>query len=331
LKFAISATGVKSVEDTVYVTINDPGACRVSVFKGDGVEGVVSLGGHPCTLVWGSREGLLVSCGEALYLVRGKEAKPVLRARPGNWFWHAVKGDGRLFVHKYGESLTGIYVTEDLESFKKVSTNVDVDPRSRHFHYLAFDDSKELLIATLGDGNIVRVAVSQDYGYTWKPLYKGPWQFVPILINGDKWIFGFDSGIARGGIGVYSTKRDEWNFTFLKPVNYYNAQFTSLIKFDDYYIGCLDSPTAVAVSKDLKYWYPLHIDSSITEYNHFVNVEIWKEKIVAVTGRELLIFDINDLKQALRSKPILTPYKAFLDKVKGLSFTIKRIQWMLET
>jgi len=330
LKFAISATGVKCVEGTVYVTINDPGACRVSVFEGDGVEDVVPLGGHPCTLVWGSREGLLVSCGEALYLVRGNEAKPVLRARPGNWFWHAIKGDGRIFVHEYGESPTAIYVTEDLESFKKVSTNIDVDPRSRHFHYLAFDDSRGLLVATLGDGNIIRVAISRDYGCVWEPLYKGPWQFVPVLVNGDKWIFGFDSNIAKGGVGVYDTKRGELNFALLRPSSHEKAKFASLKRFGDCYIGCLGYPTAIVASRDLRHWHLLYVDNSITGYNHFVDVEPRNGKIMAVTGRELLIIEPNDIEKTFEEKPFLTPYEACLDRLKGLAFTIKRIRWMLK-
>jgi hypothetical protein len=325
------ATGVKSVEGTVYVTIKDPGGCRVSVFEGNGVEGVVSLGGHPCTLVWGSREGLLVSCGEALYLVSGNEAKPVLRAKAGNWFWHAVEGDGRVFVHEYGESPTAIYVTEDLESFKKVSTNVDVDPRSKHFHHLAFDDSRGLLVATLGDGNTIRVAISRDYGCVWEPLYKGPWQFVPVLVNGDKWIFGFDSGIAKGGVGVYDTKRGELSFAFLRPSSHKNAQFASLKRFGDCYIGCLGYPTAIVISRDLRHWHLLYLDDSTTKYNRFVDVELWRGKIVAVTGKELLVFELDDIEKVFEERPFLTPYGACLDRLKGLAFTIKRIRWILKT
>ena len=60
------------------MTVTDAGTCRVSVFKNGYVEDVISLRGSPCALVWGSREGLLVSCGEVLYLVSDGEARPVL-------------------------------------------------------------------------------------------------------------------------------------------------------------------------------------------------------------------------------------------------------------
>jgi hypothetical protein len=331
LKFTIPATGIKSVRGIVYTTINDSSICKVSVFKGGGMEDVVSLHGRPCMLLWASREDLLVSCGEVLYLVSGNEAKPVLRAKAGNWFWHAVEGDGKVFVHEYGESPTGIYVTEDLKSFRKASTNLDIDPWSRHFHYLAFDDSRGLLVATLGDSNIVRAAVSQDHGHTYRPLYKGPWQFVPVLIDGDKWIFGFDSGIARGGVGVYDTKRGELSFTFLRPSSHKNAQFASLKRFGDCYIGCLGYPTAIVASRDLRHWHLLYVDNSITGYNHFVDVEPWNGKIVAVTGRELLIIESNNIEKTFEEKPFLTPYEVCLDRLKGLAFTIKRIRWMLKT
>ena len=43
-----------------------------------------------------------------------------------------------------------------------------------------------------------------------------------------------------------------------------------------------------------------YIVRTIIGYNYFVNVEIWREKIVAVTGKELLFFDINDIEQATR-------------------------------
>jgi DUF4097 and DUF4098 domain-containing protein YvlB len=50
LRYSVSATGVKSVNGSIYVTINDE-VCKVSVFKGDIMEDVVSLHGRPCTLL----------------------------------------------------------------------------------------------------------------------------------------------------------------------------------------------------------------------------------------------------------------------------------------
>ncbi len=50
-------------------------------------------------------------------------------------------------------------------------------------------------------------------------LYKGPWQFVPIVVLKHMVVFGFDSGIARGGIGVFCPEHGRWSFIFLKWVN----------------------------------------------------------------------------------------------------------------
>jgi hypothetical protein len=323
LRLPVAATGVKVVEGTAYVTIDGAGSCRVSVFKGGCVEDVISLRGSPCALVWGSREGLLVSCGEVLYLVSGNEAKPVLRARSGNWFRHACEGDGRVFVQEYGEPPTGIYVTEDLKTFARVVTNLDIDSRSRHFHFVAFDGARGLLIATLGDGNLVRAAVSPDYGRTWRPVYRGPWQFVPALIEGGRWVFGFDSGVTRGGVGVYRPDEGEWGFIFLKSA-YRLAQFASLAKLGDCYVGGLGLPTAIIASRDLRCWCKLHLGGG-SGYNHFVEVAAQGDRVFAATGSELLVFTLKDVEAAFAGEPFLRPYGARLDRVRGALFLLRRL------
>jgi hypothetical protein len=164
----------------------------------------------------------------------------------------------------------------------------------------------------------------------WRPLYKGPWQFVPVLVDGDKIVFGFDSGIAKGGVGVYDIERNEWSFVFLKSLSHRRAQFASLKKLGDYYIGCLGCPTAIVVSRDLRHWHLLYLNNSTLEYNHFVDVEPWKEKVVAVTGKEILVFELGNVERAFEEKPFLTLYRAYLDRLKGLAFTIKRIKWILK-
>jgi hypothetical protein len=319
-----------NADGLIYVAIGDRVSCRLTVLKDCNLNEELILQGSPCLILWGSREGLLVSSGNTLYLVSGGEAKPVLRARPGNWFWHGVEAQGRVFIQEYGWPPTGIYVSEDLVSFRRVASNKDVDPLSRHFHYVAFDGGAGLLVVTLGDGNVVRVAVSQDHGSSWKPLYKGPWQFVPVFIERDGWIFGFDSGIARGGVAIYYPEKNIWRFIFLKADGYAHAQFTSITRFGNYYIGSLGYPTSIMVSKDLFYWYTLHIDSSIPSYNHFVYATVWRDKLIASTGRELLIFDYKDVEEAFKRKPFLYPYKAYIDRVRGLIYILKRLPWMIK-
>jgi hypothetical protein len=288
MRLAIPTVSARNIDGIIYVTIDEGDRCRVSELKNGGLEDMISVQGSPCILLWGRNGRFLVSAGNTLYLSSSNEIKPVLRISVGNWFWHAVEACGKVFVQEYGESPTGIYVSEDLESFRLLVTNKDVDPLSKHFHYIAFDEGRNILIATLGDGNIVRVAISTDCGSSWRPLYKGPWQFVPVLIEGDRWVFGFDSGIARGGLAIYDVDEDEWRFVFLKADGYRYAQFTSITRFGEYYIGCLGYPTAILVSKDLYYWYPLYIDPTSSAYNHFVDATLWKDKIVSVTGKEIL-------------------------------------------
>jgi len=318
-----------SVGGVVYVTISEGVSCKICQLRGNGLDEVLMLQGNPCLITWGSPEGLLVSSSNLLYLVSGGETKSVLRAKASNWFWHAIEACDGVFVQEYGEGSTGIYVSEDLENFKLLVSNRDIDPLSKHFHYIAFDEERKVLIATLGDGNIIRVAISTDCGSSWRPLYKGPWQFVPVLVERAKWIFGFDSGVARGGVAVYNVDEGEWAFMFLKASDYRYAQFASITRFSNYYIGCLGYPTAILASKDLLHWYPLHIDPTSTKYNPFVNAVTWKGKVVATTGKELLMFDSRDVEEAFRRKPLLAPYKAYLDRVKGALYVLKRLPWML--
>jgi len=152
---------------------------------------------------------------------------------------------------------------------------------------------------------------------------------VPVFIERSRWIFGFDSGIARGGVAIYNVDEGGWVFVFLKADGYRYAQFTSIMRFGDYYIGCLGHPTAVLASKDLYYWYPLYVDPTSTGYNNLVNAVVQMDKVVAVTGRELLAFNLRDVEEAFRRKPFLVPYKAYLDRVKGALYVLKRFPWML--
>jgi hypothetical protein len=326
-----SVTSAKLVGDRLYIAVsNDGGSCRVAEIVDGSTKDVILLPNSLCTILLEFRGNLVVSAGNTLYIMSGDKAKPVLKARRGNLFWHAVEACNKVFVQEYGESPTGIYVSEDLENFKLLVSNKDIDPLSRHFHYIAFDGERKVLIATLGDGNIARVATSTDCGSSWKPLYRGPWQFVPVFIERDRWIFGFDSGIARGGVAIYYPEKNIWRSVFLKADGYAHAQFASITRFGDYYIGSLGYPTSIIVSKDLFYWYTLYMDSSISGYNGFVGATVWRDKLISSTGRELLIFDYKDVEESLKRKPFLSPYKAYIDRVRGLIYILKRFPQMIK-
>ena len=80
------ATGVAVAGGDVYVTSSDADLCRVSVLRGRSVEDIALIRGTPCVAVGFFLDSLLVSAGETLHIVSGNEARPVLRARPGNRF-----------------------------------------------------------------------------------------------------------------------------------------------------------------------------------------------------------------------------------------------------
>jgi hypothetical protein len=150
VKLAIkSVTSVKVVSNRFYVIVSDEGEkCRI-IELGDDVKNVAFLSGVPCSLLLSFRDNLLVSTGNILYTVSNDGAKPILRARHDNWFWHAVEARGKV-IQEYGESPTSIYVSEDLENFRLLASNKDMDPLSKHFHYIAFDATRNILIAAFG-------------------------------------------------------------------------------------------------------------------------------------------------------------------------------------
>lgn len=80
-------------------------------------------------------------------------------------------------------------------------------------------------------------------------------------------------------------------------------------------------PVGVVVSRDLNVWRALHIAEFSKAYNHFVDVAIWGDKVVASTGQRLLIFEVGDLGGG---ELFMKPYPAVLDRLHGLLFNLKR-------
>lgn len=286
--------------------------------------------GSSAYILWGDGDSLLVSVDNRLVLLEGGEGRVVFEARPGNFFWHAVGVEGRVFVQEYGEPPTGIYVSEDLVSWTRVVDNVSIDKSSRHFHYIGYDSYRGWLIATLGDGNIIRVVYSPDLGRNWRPLYIGPWQFVPFTVLRDKVVFGFDSGIARGGVGVYYPHENVWQFKFFKPtLSVKSMHFSDLLYIYELgvYVAVFGSPQVLAVSRDLVYWHPILIEDINASYSYHIGLLRAGERIISWTGNRVSSIGLNELSKFLETQPITKPYSAYIDRLKGSLFMVKRGQW----
>jgi len=134
-----------------------------------------------------------------------------------------------------------------------------------------------------------------------------------------------DSGIAKGGIGIYHSNYERWNFIFLKWLNkkIRIAQMSELrLLSNNIWISALGS---IVISRSIKEWYLLHIGDLKT--SQFTNNSISEGDnfIVCSTGKTLLIYEKSYLKNIIENAmPIMINYSNFLERVIGYGFTLKR-------
>jgi len=328
-KLSLSSLSAVVVDDRVFTLVRDER--RLTLLSLDTSSGVIdelaSFQGSRGFVLKAGGGRILVSINDKLYLIEDGACRLMLTAtRPENVFWHLVENNGVVFMHEYGESPTGIYVSEDLEHWRKLITNFDIDKSSRHFHYLAYDRCRNWLIATLGDGCLVRVITSPDLGNSWRPLYRGPWQFVPIVPLEDRIVLGMDSGIARGGVGVYFPE-GLWNFIFLKWVDgtVRFAQMSDLkLLSNGLWLVALGTPQAILASEDLKTWKLVYVESFDKAFNIHMMISEGTDKVVCSTGKSLLLLSKSELENSLKTQPVMVEYKAHLDKLRGAAFVLKR-------
>ncbi len=272
-----------------------------------------------------SKDSYLLSIDNRLIMVSYGKSKQVLRTHyPSNFFWHATRVGNAIYVQEYGESPTGIYMSEDLENWRRIVLNIDLDRRSKHFHYIEYDPYRKWLIATLGDGNLVRVVYSEDHGETWRPLYRGPWQFVPLVPLRDKIVFGMDSGIARGGVGIYYPAKDRWNFRFFKWRGAKYAQMADLKALGDLWVAAFGTPQAVAVSKDLVRWHPIHVESYDENFDHNVSIATEEGIVVYSIKKTINVIKADYIEKFLEEEPATTNYGSYTDMLVGFGFVLKR-------
>jgi len=328
----LHSLSVMAANERVYVLVREGKALALKVFDKNLVDAgeITRIEGGKGFILNVRGDKVLVGVDNKLLLIEGGKAETVLTAgKLNNFFWHATEAKGQVFVHEYGEPPTSIFVSKNLKDWEKVVSNLDIDKSSRHFHYIVYDPYREWILATLGDGCLTRVAVSEDLGSTWRPLYKGPWQFVPIVPLKDIIVFGMDSGIARGGVGIYHPNSNRWKFYFFK----WRDKRVSLAQMCDLkhwtrkiWISAFAQPQAIASSTDLNTWYPIYLESYEPYFNPYMTIALTRELILCSTGRNLVVLNKGDLRERMQSSdPVATPYGAVKEKLIGLGFVIKRL------
>ena len=245
-----------------------------------------------------------------------------------NMFWHlAEASDGTLFVQEYGSSLTGIYrSTDGGETWKQIVDSKEIDNRAKHFHSIAYDQYRDLLIVTLGDGNLVKIAISDDYGDTWKPLYTSAYQCLPIAVLEDCVVFGMDSGISRGII-IWNPSENKWQSIHLKYVGKHgakdNMQSSDLkLLSDDKWIMSTGGGSLI-LSDDLRNWRILHLGEKKLFEAHMISNE--KNNFVAAAmGDGVMIMDLKALNTEYQHADI-KQYHDFYARIKSLGYIVKRV------
>jgi hypothetical protein len=330
-KASLNALSTAVVGDHVYVLMKEGERLLLLILSTDleVVKTIWSTKGNVGYILKVGSDYVLTSIDDKLYLIKDGEARVVLVAsNPRNIFWHLAEVEGKVFIHEYGLPPTAIYSSKDLERWEKIITNLDIDKRSKHFHYITFYPYRNWLITTLGDACFVRVAISSTLGNSWQPLYKGSWQFLPIFPLRDYIVFGMDSGIAKGGIGVYYPEMGMWKFIFLKwldkTVRFVQMNDLKLLN-NGLWIVSLGTPQVILVSRDLKTFHPLSIEGLDEHFNHNMMVSEGNDFIVCSTGKSLLLFKKSELeKSILTTQPVIASYKAYVDRLKGYGFLLKR-------
>jgi len=254
------------------------------------------------------------------------EWKTVLSLKPGNFIWHICETQKELIAQEYGEPPTYLYRSQNGLEWEKILDNNQVDRTSKHWHSVAYDKNQDHIYATLGDGNITKVITLKN-NFSWKPLYTGPWQFVPIVVLDDKAVFGMDSNLVHGGMGIY--RRDAgWEFTFLRwnDENIKRGQVCDLkLLSNGIWVAALGSPSAVLVSKDLRRWVVAEISEINHDFNHFMNISEGDGFVAVSTSKGLILFEKDEISNLALREPFVAPYKAYKERLMGpLNMTKRR-------
>jgi hypothetical protein len=245
-----------------------------------------------------------------------------------NVFWHMTETrDGLLFVQEYGRTLTGIYRSADGgETWRRIMTSRVIDNKSRHFHSIAYDPYRFLLVATLGDRNLVKIVVSQDHGETWNPVYTAAYQCLPIAILKDYLVFGMDSAISKGVI-IWDPRADTWSTIHLtytgKTKSIGTMQSSDLKALDNGILLMSTGGGSLLFSSNLVDWNLAFLGEKKKFEAHTISNE--RKGIVVASMVDSTV--IIDTRKLLDCKKVadFRKYRAFLPRAKGLGYILRRL------
>jgi len=68
---------------------------------------------------------------------------------------------------------------------------------------------------------------------------------------------------------------------------------------------------------------PLFVEGFYKEFNHSMLLSVGEGMMACSTGKTLLVFNENNIENALTLKPLMVEYKAYRDKLVGYGFLVK--------
>lgn len=332
-KINLPASAICIEDNKTFVALQDP-AGRISVQvlhpTGNEVAKIASFSGSKCFLLNSANGKMFIGIDNKLLLRdNGGCWKIVLRTiHPSNFFWHmAVTSEGTIFVQEYGEPPTGIYRSTDGRHWQLIITSSQLDRQARHFHSIAYDQFRNILIATLGDRNLLKIAISSDDGKNWAPLYKGAWQVLPIEVMKDQIVFGMDVGFAGGGLMVYFPNEDRFEISHLKwrkpQVN--SMQMVSLRYLNNRnWVAALGAPQAIIASSNLREWGILFLEGFDKRFCFSMDFAEGAESVTFVTGKSLFSIQKRDIAKYINSceHPIFE-HRALFEKLTGSGYRFR--------
>jgi hypothetical protein len=330
------ANSVYVRKDEIFAISRSRSAGKISLFRVDTsrrtIDETISVSGSEALLLTMEKEKMFAGVDNKL-LVCDKEGSPwktVLESKnASNLFWHLVAGeDESLYVQEYGGPPTGIYRSADGQEWKLVVTAQDIDKKALHFHDMAYDAHRNMLIATLGDSNYVKVAVSKDNGENWIATYKGAWQLLPIVVTKEQIVFGMDSGVAKGGIVTWCPESNRHTVVHLGwRKNRANLMQMTDLEFlnNGIWVAALGRPQAIVASLDLDSWTPIFTRGFEKLFDYHVGLSEGENIIAFSTGEHIGWVKKVDLRRVIEeTKPEIHRRSAVFDRVVGLGYVTRR-------